>query len=97
MKFIVSLIIIVLLIIILAVLVYKNSCECPEKKGPPQELTTPVGRCLYTCDMQHEQCYKICDPRDDICVRNCYQIKTDCYMDCLNYPKEHEQCKCEPL
>lgn len=101
MKFLLLVIIIVLLVVILGVLIYKNACDCAvpvaQAQQQTQELMSPVSRCLYTCDLQHEQCYRGCVPHDDICVRNCYQNKTDCYMTCLNYREQAQDCKCETV
>lgn len=80
-------IIIVLLIAILVIMV-TNKGNCPAKcptSSSAEAATTPIGRCLYSCDIQHDLCYKKCDPNDDICIRNCYQLKSDCYTSCLNY------------
>ena len=92
-------------IVIIAVLIHhlKRNCNpivqlsCPNI--PSSKYTdTPSGVCLLGCDQYSDVCYQNCDPRDESCIRRCYQIKAQCYMDCLGPQQENftgnDNCGC---
>lgn len=42
-----------------------------------------TAQCLLRCDGICDHYYTKCDPNDDNCIRNCYEKKSQCYIDCL--------------